>query len=329
MLAEPIRGAGSTFAAPAIQAWAKAYSVARTDGGDFTSPDWTVDYEPVGSLGGVMRLGNPELDFAATDSPLPPEDLAKHGWRQFPVVLGAMAVVIHVDDVRPGTLRLTGDILARIYLGQIDNWSDSAIAALNPGLKLPNLRIEVLHRKDGSGSTQAFTEFLSVSHPEWKAKYGADQLVTWPLGRSHTGSQGIVRAVAATRGAIAYVEAGQAARAGLATALIRNAGGAFVAPDQAGVAAAGAAIAFAGERDYFASPIDAASPGAYPITVATFAILPVKARNAKRIGRVLDLFGLAFESGGAEAARLGYVPLPPALVKDIRAYWVRHLGARS
>lgn len=327
--AEPIRGAGSTFAGPVIAAWSKSYETARADGGDFISPDWQVDYELVGSLGGIMRLGQPELDFAASDASLPPEELTKRGLRQFPFVLGAIAVIVNIDGVKPGALRLTGEVLANIYLGKIGKWSDPAIVALNPDVKLPDQRIDVLHRKDGSGSTQGFTEFLSASNAEWKTKYGADQLIAWPLGNSHSGSQALVRALAATKGAIAYVEAGQAQRAGVATVLIQNASSQFVAPDQSGVAASATTAAFSAERDFHGSLIGGSGAGAYPITVATFAIVPAKGRDAGRIRRVLDLFDLAFEKGQDQAIALGYVPLSPALIKDIRAYWVRHLGARG
>lgn len=353
VLSEPIRGAGSTFAAPVIAAWAKMYQQARTDGGEFTSPDWQVDYEIVGSLGGVMRLAQPEMDFAATDTPLPPEVLAKNGLAQFPFVLGAIAVVVNLDGVAPGTLKLTGPVLAEIYLGKIQNWSDSSITELNPGTKLPDRRIEVTHRMDGSGSTYAFTEFLSTVNPEWKAKYGADQLITWPLGRSYRGTQGVISAVTATKGAIGYVEFGQAERAGLTIALIANAGGQFVRPDRAGVAAAAASVNMSADRDFFASLTGQSGKEAYPITLATFAIVPTRGLSTIRIKHVLDFFALAFETpqeaagrldfstqpgrlarsnrelGSEAAARLGYVPLPEALTTDIKSYWQRRFGVRS
>jgi phosphate transport system substrate-binding protein len=320
--AEPIRGAGSTFAAPVIAKWAKNYQAARADGGDFISPDWTVDYEPVGSLAGLMRLAQPELDFAATDAPLPPEELAKRGQRQFPIAMGGVAIVANIEGIAAGALKLSGPVLADIYLGRIQTWSDPAIVALNTGLTLPDLRIEVLHRKDGSGTTFTFTDYLSAISADWKAKYGADTLVSWPLGTSTDGTQGLVRRVRSTKGAIAYVEYGQARRAGLAFALIQNRAGAFVAPDPAGVDAAAKGIDWASKKDFFASLVDQPGEAAYPIAAATFAVVQVTGRAPDRYRRVQDLFGLAFDTGGADAAALGMVPLPAPLAAMIRRYWL-------
>ncbi len=320
-LAEPIRGAGSTFAAPVITKWAKNYQLMRADGGDFISPDWTVDYELVGSLAGVMRLGQPELDFAATDAPLPPEELAKRGQQQFPIVMGGVAIVANIDGVAAGSLRLTGAVLAEIYLGKIQNWSDPVIKAINPELALPDLRISVTHRKDGSGTTFVLTQYLSAVSPEWKGKYGADTLITWPLGTSAEGTQGVVRAVKATKGAIAYLEYGQVVRAGLPFASIGNKAGKFVKPDQAGVQAAASAVDWAATKDFYAALTDLPGEAAYPIAAATFAVVPVTGRGAARYGRVQDLFRLAFDAGGNDAVALGYVPLPAPLVEQIKRYW--------
>ncbi|WP_280954626.1 phosphate ABC transporter substrate-binding protein PstS [Phyllobacterium sophorae] len=193
--AEPIRGAGSTFAAPAIAEWSQAYQDARADGGDFISPDWTVDYELVGSLAGVMRLDQTELDFAATDVPINPAELEKHGREQFPIVFGSVAVVANIDGFENGVLRLSGPVLANIYLGKIQSWSDPAIRALNPDAVLPDLKISVLYRKDGSGTTFVFTKYLSAVSADWKKAHGADTLIAWPLGTGAEGTQELIRAV--------------------------------------------------------------------------------------------------------------------------------------
>ncbi len=321
--AEPIRGAGSTFAAPVITRWAKAYQDARADGGDFVSPDWKVDYELVGSLGGLMRLDQPELDFAATDAPVSPDELAKRGQQQFPIVMGGVAIVSNLDGIGAGNLRLTGAVLADVYLGKIQNWSDPAIKASNPGLNLPDLRISVTHRKDGSGTTAVFTEFLSAVSDEWKQKYGTATLLSWPLGTSAEGTQGVLRAARATKGAIAYLEYGQVARANLPFAAIQNRSGQFVKPDQAGVQAAASAVDWANSKDFFASLTNQAGDAAYPIAAATFVVMPVAGRTVARFGRVHDLFRLAFDKGSADATELGYVPLPPNLVTLIKQHWAR------
>lgn len=323
--AEPIRGAGSTLAAPIIAKWATAYENARADGGDYVSPDWKVDYEIVGSLAGVLRLDQPEMDFAVTDAPVNAAELKKDGRQQFPIVMGAIAVVINLDGVGTGSLRLTGPVLADIYLGKIQSWSDPAIKAANPDLTLPDLKISVLHRKDGSGSTFVFTEYLSAVSKEWKTKYGADTLISWPLGADAEGTQNLIRAVHDTKGAIAYAESGQAQRANLSYALIENKAGNFVKPDQDGVQAAATSIAWADATDFFASLTDRDGDAAYPISTAVFAVVQVSGRSEDRYRRVRDLFRLAFSQGAADASALGYVPLPKALVDQIEQYWAKQM----
>ncbi|WP_245465603.1 MULTISPECIES: phosphate ABC transporter substrate-binding protein PstS [unclassified Mesorhizobium] len=319
--AEPIRGAGSTLAAPIIGKWATAYESARADGGDYISPDWKVDYEIVGSLAGVLRLDQPDMDFAATDAPINAADLRKAGRQQFPIVMGAIAVVINLDGIGPGSLRLTGPLLADIYLGKIQSWSDPAIKAANPDLTLPDLRISVLHRKDGSGSTFVFTEYLSAVSDEWKSKYGANTLISWPLGADAEGTQNLIRAVHDTKGAIAYAESGQAQRASLSYALIENKSGKFVKPEPDGVQAAATSIDWAQTTDFFASLTDRDGDAAYPISTAVFAVVQVSGRSEHRYRRVHDLFRLAFAQGAGDATALGYVPLPKALVDQVEQYW--------
>lgn len=320
VLAEPIRGAGSTFAAPVIMKWSQAYTDARTDGGDFTSPDWRVDYEPVGSLAGIMRLQQPELDFAATDSPLPASEVSKSRLLQFPVVVGGVAIATNIPDIADGELRLTGSVLADIYLGKIQNWSDTALRDLNPGLPLPDLRIEVLHRKDGSGTTFTFTDYLSFVSPEWKTKYGADTLIAWPLGTGAIGTGGVIRAAQQRRGSIAYLEFGQASRAKLSVARLANRAGEFVQPTPESLIAAVAAEAWKPEEHFFRSLVDQPGPRAYPIAAATYVLIP-RVRGGARVQRVIDLFTLALEGGQQDAAGLGLVPLPDALVNTIKLYW--------
>src|SRR5690349_6529216 len=159
--AEPIHGAGSTFAHPVIARWSESYLTDRAGGTDITFMGSGIDYEPVGSLAGILRLSQPEMDFAATDAPLPPNELARFGYVQFPLIIGGIVPVLNLDNIAPGGIQLSGEILADIYLGKIQNWSDPAILAVNPGLKLPDLKITVVHRADGSGSTFNWTSFLS------------------------------------------------------------------------------------------------------------------------------------------------------------------------
>ena len=323
--AEPIRGAGSTLAAPIIGKWATTYKTARADGGDFFTLDWTVDYEPVGSLAGLMRLAQPELDFAATDVPVPPDDLASNGQQQFPIVMGGIAVVANLDDLPEQGLRLSGPVIADIYLGKIKFWSDPAIRALNPDIALPDLAISVIHRQDGSGSTYVFTEFLSSTSEDWKTKLGTDTLIDWPLGTGAKGTQALLRAVAASKGAIAYAEYGQVFRAGLPFAAVQNKSGKFVTPEPEGVQAAAASIVWGETTDFFASLANRSGDAAYPISTAVFAVVQVSGRSEHRYRRVHDLFRLAFAQGAGDATALAYVPLPNALVGQIEQYWARQL----
>ena len=324
-LAEPIQGAGSTFAAPIIAKWAEAYELARIDGGDFSSPDWTVDYEPVGSLAGLMRLKQPELDFAATDAPVSSDDLEKSGQMQFPIIMGGIAVVVNLNGIEPGALRLSGPVLADIYLGKITAWNDPVIVALNPDLALPELAIKVLHRQDGSGSTFVFTEFLSATHEEWKTKFGADTLIAWPVGGGVDGTGNLLRAVEATSGTIAYADYGQVLRAELPFAAIENQAANFVLPDPKGVAAAAAGVDWAATSDFYASLTNRPGNDAYPISAATFAVVQVTGRDPIRYRRVRDLFRLAFTQGAADATALGYVPLPQELIDQVESYWAVEL----
>ncbi|PWR24052.1 phosphate ABC transporter substrate-binding protein PstS [Zavarzinia compransoris] len=326
--AEPIRGAGSTFAAPIINQWSRDYEARRTDGGDFTSPDWRVDYEPVGSLAGLMRLAQPETDFAATDAPLTPEELAKRGLVQFPIVMGGIVVVANLDNVGAGQLRLSGPVLADIYLGKIGTWSDPAIKALNPGLELPDAAIAVLHRLDGSGSTFTFTSFLSETSPEWQGKHGADTLIAWPTGRGEKGTGGLAALTAATRNSIAYLEYGQVVRSGLPFVSLLNQSGAFVRPEPKSFQAGLATVAWDPARSFVADTTNLAGEGAYPMAVVTYAVVP-KDRGQGRVNRVLDLFRIAFRQGADEAAALGYIPVSPELADRIEAYWATSFGLAS
>jgi phosphate transport system substrate-binding protein len=319
--AEPLRGAGSTFAAPVLAKWAKNYIAERADGGDYQSPDWAVDYESVGSLGGVMRLRQQEMDFAATEWPLPPDEVTKHGYAQFPIVIGGLAIVINVEGIQAGGLRLTGPLLADIYLGKIQNWSDPAIKAVNPDVALPEKQIKVVHRSDGSGSTFVFTQYLSLVSTEWRDKHGADTLIKWPAGMGGKGSQGVIKTVASTDGSITYVEYGQVAQGGLAYALLRNRDGAFVRPGRATFQAAANAVDWTKSVHFFESLTDQPGAAAYPLTTATFALVALRGRENARVKRVQDFFRLAYDKGPQDATALGYVPLPPALVKQITDYW--------
>ncbi len=327
--AEPIRGSGSTFAAPLINAWAKIYRNARTDGGDFTSPDWTVDFEAVGSTGGIVRVLDPFIDFAATDAPLAAEELARRALVQFPFVIGGVAVVHNLEGVAAGQLRLTADLLARIYLGQIRSWSDPELRALNPDLKLPDQPIAVVHRADGSGTTFTLTQYLSAGSSEWASRLGVNTELSWPTGSGARGNRGMLERVRATPGAIGYVEYGQVRRAGLSYAAMANRSGDFVRPERSGFERAAVSVDWKSAPHFSVDLTKVDAPGAYPITAVTYALLPRGKYTRARLGRVLDFFRLGLEQGRDEAIALGYIPLPADLADLVRAYWVRELNFRS
>ena len=216
-----VKGAGSTFVYPVLSKWSREYRAWLSRGGDFPAPNAgldtppassALDYEPVGSLAGTLRVKDRAVDFAASDMPLTSEELAALGLGQFPIVIGGVIVAINVDGVRPGNIRLTGPLLADVFLGKVTRWSDASIKALNPSLTLPDAPIAVIHRSDGSGTTFNFTDYLSKVSPEWKLRVGAALLVPWPTGTGAKGNDGVAQAVQQIQNSIGYVEHAQASQ---------------------------------------------------------------------------------------------------------------------
>ena len=319
--AELITGAGSTFAFPVIGQWAKAYRVAKTDGADFIPHDIGVDYEPIGSLGGEVRINQRGIDFGATDRPLSPAELERNGLGQFPIVMGGVIPVVNIDGVAPGQIKVTGALLADIFLGKVGNWSDPAIKAVNPELTLPDAKIAVVHRSDGSGTTFNFASYLAKASPAWREKIGADTLVRWPAGTGAEGNQGVANLVLRTKNAIGYVEYGQVVRASLAYALVQNRAGNFIKPDATSLQAAAAGAEWGKAKDFSLLILDAPGEHAYPIAATTFILTHKKPSSAARSREALRFFRLSLETGARDASALGYVPLPDALVKQVKDYW--------
>ena len=323
--AEPVRGAGSTFAAPVIGKWSESYRNFRMDGGDYFSSDFTVDYEPVGSVAGMFRLAQPEMDFAATDAPLSSAELRKRGLAQFPIVIGGVVPVINIPGVAQGQLKLTGAVLADIFLGKIKVWNDPAIKALNERVDLPGTGIAIVYRTDGSGSTLNWTQFLSAHSPEWKSAIGADTLVKWPVGSGEDGSSRLVRKLQDTPGAIGYVEYGQVVRASLKYALIANREGAYVAPATASFQAAASRATWLASEDFSLSLIGAPGVDAWPVTIVTYGLMRENAIDAARQRNAFSFFEVALERSAADATSLGYAPLPEKLVAEIKGYWTSRM----
>jgi phosphate transport system substrate-binding protein len=319
--AEPVTGAGSTFVYPLLGHWAERFRTTEADGGDFPAPESGLDYEPVGSLAGTMRVIARAVDFGASDAPLKTVDVDRHGLAQFPITMGGIAIAINVAGVENGALRLSGSALAGIYLGTIANWSDPALKALNPGLRLPDAPIMVVHRSDGSGTTYNFAAYLAHASTSWRERVGIDTELKWPAGSGAKGSTGMIEAVQKTQNAIGYVEFGQAIRVGLATARIENRAGQFVAPSRASIEAAGTSMDWAATKHFDRLLTEASGPEAYPIAATVFALMPRELANGADAKRALRFFEGGLTRWQQDAAELGYVPLPDALVTQVRSYW--------
>jgi phosphate transport system substrate-binding protein len=326
-----VKGAGSTFVYPILSRWSRDYRTQRAGSGDFPIANTGLDgppstsalaYEPVGSLGGMLRVKDRAVDFAASDMPLTSSELATLGLAQFPIVLGGIVVAVNIDGIGPGELRLTGPVLADIFLGKIASWSEPAIQALNPAVKLPTAGIVVVHRGDGSGTTFNFADFLSRVSPEWKAQVGAAMLVRWPTGTPAKGNDGVARAVGQTKNSIGYVEFAQAMQSKLIPAMVQNRAGRFVRPETTSFQAAAANADWRSASDFQVLVTDSRGDDAYPITATVF-VLMSKASSRSRTRAALDFFRWSLERGSSTATRLGYVPLPAPLVKQVKDYWTR------
>lgn len=310
--AQEIRGSGSTAVFSLVSKWGQAYEKA---GGA------RLDYRPVGSAAGLNDIRHGLVDFAVSEAPLDGGQLLRDGLAQVPLAIGAIVVVVNVDGVSAGQLRLTGPLLADIYFGRVTKWNAPEIAAVNPGLKLPDLKIQAVYRADGSGSTFTLADYLSKVSVEWRAAVGAKTMLQWPTGVGVRHSSGVVESVARIRGAIGYVDYGNAMRAKLAYALVHNQAGDFTVPGSASFKTAVAAVDWARERDFAVTLTNSAAADAYPIMSIAFAVMR---QYPKDLGRAQDLRSFlrwALVNGQDIAAALSYVPLPPTLIDRIEASW--------
>lgn len=332
-----VTGAGSTFAFPVMSRWAHSYRRWIAGGGEFpiagaglddapTVP--AIDYEPVGSMAGIMRAQNAAVDFGASDMPMPSKELAKLGLVQFPIVIGGVAVVLNVAGVAPAQMKLNGTVLSRIFLGKIPTWSDPEIAALNPGLTLPDEKIVIVTRADGSGTTFNFTNYLGKVSRQFFDTVGSDLYVRWPSSITARGNQGVAQLVAATPNAIGYVELAQAVRSKLAYALIENPAGKFIKPDPASFAAAASSAEWEKAPDFDLMLTNAPGDASYPITATVFVVMN-KSLSQARARATFNFFRWSLDKGMADATALGYVPLPEQFVKQVKAYWVQAFKAAA
>ncbi|MGJ7512617.1 phosphate ABC transporter substrate-binding protein PstS [Variovorax sp. GT1P44] len=267
--ATDIVGSGSTFVNPVMLRWASGYH---------TKTDVKVNYQAIGSGGGIQQVKSGRVAFGASDKPLPPDELKSADLMQFPLVVGGVVPVVNVDGIAAGQLRFTGELLADIYLGKIANWNDPAIAALNPDVKLPDLKIAAMHRLDASGTTFNFVNYLSKVSEEWKTKVGEGTMVKWPGGAGGSGNDGMARYVNYTKGSIGYVELAYALEHKMTYPMPRNKSGAFVGPTLESFEAAAASAEWA-SPDFYELLTDAPGEKSWPVTATTFALMPRKARD--------------------------------------------------
>ncbi len=310
--AQQITGAGSSFAAPIYTKWAEAGAAAT---------GVKLNYQSIGSGAGINQINNRTVDFGASDMPVAGDQLAQHHLMQFPTVIGGVVIIVNLPDVKPNELKMTGELLADIYLGKITKWNDPKLVELNHGVKLPNLAIAPVYRADGSGTTFVFTDYLSMLSPEWKSKVGSSTSVKWAAGSGAKGSEGVSGTVRNIRGGIGYVESAYAEQNKLTTTQMRNRAGKFVTPNMKTFAAAAANADWSKVQNFAINLNDQPGDASWPIESATFVLLPTDPKDPAQSGAVTKFFDWGFAHGSDIATSLLYVPLPNSVHDAIRAAW--------
>ena len=313
-VAADITGAGATFPYPVYSKWAEAYK-AKTGTG--------LNYQPIGSGGGIKQIEAKTVDFGGSDVPLKLDELEKKGLQQFPTVMGGVVLAINIEGIKSGDMKLNGEVLANIYLGDIKKWTDPAIAKLNPGLKLPDEEITVVHRSDGSGTTFIFTNYLSKVSNEWKEKVGNDASVSWPVGVGGKGNAGVASYVQQVKNAIGYVEYAYALENKMPYTLMQNREGRFLKPDNSTFQAAAAGAKWQEAPGFYMILTDQAGQNSWPIAGATFILMHKVQDNPGQAEEVFKFFAWAYANGGKMAEDLVYVPMPDNVVKLIEASWAQ------
>ncbi|ABQ67470.1 phosphate ABC transporter, periplasmic phosphate-binding protein [Rhizorhabdus wittichii RW1] len=313
-----ISGAGATFPAPLYAKWAETYKATTGIG---------LNYQAIGSGGGIKQIKAKTVDFGASDKPLKPDELAAAGLYQFPTVMGGVVPIVNLPGVKPGQIKMTGAVLADIFMGGIRKWNDPRIARLNPGVKLMPMPITVVHRSDGSGTSFLFTTYLAMKNPVWAKKVGASDAVSWPTGIGGKGNDGVSAFVKQTMGSIGYVEYAYAKQNRATFVLLQNKAGQFVAPGAANFAAAAAGAQWAKAPGNYVLLLDQPGPKTWPITGATFILVYRNQADPATGGSVLKFFDWAYKAGDASAAQLDYVPLPAAVKTLVRKQWLTSVTA--
>jgi phosphate transport system substrate-binding protein len=318
--AADITGAGATFPFPVYSKWAEAYKKETGNG---------LNYQSIGSGGGIKQIQAKTVDFGATDAPLKGEDLDKAGLVQFPTVMGGVVPVVNVPGLATGQLKLTGEVLADIYQGKISKWSDPKIAQLNQGTKLPDSAITPVYRSDASGTTNVFTTYLSQVSPTWKSSLGANTSVSWPAGQGGKGNEGVAALVKQIPNAIGYVEYAYAKQNNIPYALLQNKSGKFPVPEDTAFQAAAANADWNSAPGFGISLTDQPGDGAWPITAPTFILVYKNPDKPDQTAEVLKFFSWAYKNGDKLAADLDYVPLPDNVVGLVTSAWSKDIKDKS
>jgi phosphate transport system substrate-binding protein len=314
-IAGDITGAGATFPYPIYAKWAEAYK-AKTGIG--------LNYQSIGSSGGIKQIRAKTVDFGASDNPVKFEDLEKDGMIQFPAIIGGVVPVLNVEGIAPGQLKLTGELLADIFSGEISKWNDKRLAGLNPTAKLPDQAITVVHRADGSGTTAIFTDYLSKVSKPWADKVGAGAAVKWPAASSvgGKGNEGVAANVSRVKGAIGYVEYAYAKKNKMTFVQLKNREGGYVAPDDLTFAAAAAGVNWSKTPGMGVFLTNQPGANSWPIAGASFILMYKDPENKANSAEVIKFFEWAFKNGGKMAEELDYVPMPPAVTDYIaKSVW--------
>ncbi len=315
-VAADLTGAGATFPYPIYAKWASAYHKEKGIG---------LNYQSIGSGGGIKQIRQGTVDFGASDKPLTPDELKDGNLMQFPMIMGGVVPVINLPGIKPGELKLTGEVLAQLFMGKIKKWDDPAIKKLNPGLKIPSQRVTVVHRSDGSGTTFLFVHYLSAVSKNWEQKVGTGVAVSWPTGLGGKGNEGVASYVKTVKGSIGYVELAYAEQNKMTYTQLQNRDGQFVNPSIATFQAAAANADWANAQDFYLVLTNQPGAESWPITGASFILMHKQQKKADTARQALDFFTWAFEKGDQMATDLHYVPMPDNVVEMVKKAWAAEL----
>ncbi len=310
-------GAGASFVYPAMSKWSSDYNRATNN---------KINYQSIGSGGGIAQIKAGTVSFGSTDAPLSPKELGQFKLAQFPSVIGGVVPVVNIPGVAAGAMKLDGELLADIYMGKVTQWNDPRILAQNGGVNLPDTKIIVVRRSDASGTTFNFVNYLSKVSPEWKSKVGEGTSVRWPVGIGGKGNEGVTGYVKQMRGAIGYVELSYAIQNKLAYARMKNADGQYVLPSEQSFQAAAANANWGASKDFYLIMTNAPGAESWPITATNFMLMHKDPKNLEGAKAAKEFFRWVYANGGESARQLGYVPLPASLVRQIETYWSQNMA---